>query len=266
MKAKTQQFAVDGDNNVSRDWNPNFREGMVGGLIHGICYFGPEQATKLVKEFDHAKFVAALEAAGLKNIHETFTWKATHADSGAPTPEQIEHACRNFSYKGMGPSDAMALYKSLVDNTFGGTVSAGLNDGKGIPMTDGKGPAGVILSGADELPNKGQRGMLKEFASKDANGDRSSVGYAYDGFRGSLVNQYVMIATGHWKPGPVADESLKLMRIGATDLFYKIDKGYANYAKGKRQGPFDAASKHHGLQFIRPLWDDVIQPYHAKKS
>ena len=61
---------------------------------------------------------------------------------------------------------AASELQRLVDNTFGGTVSAGLNDGKGIPMTDGKGPAGVILSGAI-LCDANQRRGLALFVSND---------------------------------------------------------------------------------------------------
>lgn len=263
---RAKQYAVDGDGNMNRDWNPNFREGMVGGLIHGICYFGPEKATAIVKEYDHEKFIAELEAAGLKNIHETFSWKKRNPESTAPDTQQIEQALHNFKYKGMDLSDPMPLYHELVGCTFAAEVSAGLNDGRGIDPKDGKGPAGVILSGADKLPNKGQRGMLTEFASVDAGGPRSSTLYAWDGFRCNIVNQYVIIATGYWKDGPEADESIQRIRVGATDLFYKLEHGYANYAKGKRQGPLELTNKFYGFQFLRPLWDNVLEPYHAKKK
>lgn len=38
--AGTQQHSLDGDDNLDRDWNPNYREGMAGMLLVGAAYFG----------------------------------------------------------------------------------------------------------------------------------------------------------------------------------------------------------------------------------
>jgi hypothetical protein len=265
IAANSKQVAIDGDTNLNRGWNPNFREGMAGGLICGVVYFGtPDKATEFLKKYDHAKFVAELERAGLTNIHETFTWKASNPPSGAPTGEQIEKAVRHFRYNNAGLEDPMGIYWALTDNTFGAEVSCGLNDGKGTPLPDGT-AAGYYLGDCEKLPNKGKLGMLKEFDSFDANGKRSSTLYSYDGFRCNIVNQYLIRVGGYWKDGPVANQCRERFAIGATDLWLKIDNGYSNYAKGKKQGDLKADATHHGLQFIRPLWDDIIQPLMAEK-
>lgn len=263
--ANARQAALDGDQNMNRGWNPNFREGMAGGLICGIAHFStPAKATAFLKAYDHAKFVAELEKAGLTNIHETFTWKANHPDSPAPTPEQIEHSVRNFRYNNAGLEDPMGIYWALTDNTFAAEVSCGLNGGKGVQLPDGT-FAGRYLGDCATLPNKGKPGMLKEFASVDANGPRSSTLYAYDGFRCNIVNQYLLRVAGLWKQGPIADQCRQRFAVGATDLWLKIDNGYSNYAKGKKQGDLKPDNKYHGLQFIRPLWEDVIQPLLAEQ-
>lgn len=261
--AKTQQYALDGDNNLDRDWNPNFREGMLGGLLVGVAYFGgADKAQALLDAYNHNAFVADVTKAGLSNIAETFTWKATHPDSGAPTGEMIEKAIRNFRYKEMPLQDYMKIYWYLTSDTYGKTISCGLNGGQGIQLPDGT-RAGMLRDGCDALPNKGRPGMLKEFDSVDANGPRSSTGYAYDGFRCNLVNHYVLLASGYWKDGAQADECLKLMQAGIPDLWYKLDYGYANYAKGHRQGDLGNPATDPGLQFTRALWENVVWPYHG---
>ena len=77
----------------------------------------------------------------------------------------------------------------------------------------------MLLSGCDALPNRGAMGMLKEFDAVDAGGPRSSTTYAYSGFRVNLVNQYVLVAGGYWRPGDErARRSLERVRVGAADL------------------------------------------------
>ncbi|MDF2439516.1 MAG: hypothetical protein JWN98_500, partial [Abditibacteriota bacterium] len=62
--AKTQQYTVDGDSNLNRDWNPNFREGMVGGLLVGVVYFGgAEKAQAVLEGYRHTPFVNEVAAA-----------------------------------------------------------------------------------------------------------------------------------------------------------------------------------------------------------
>src|SRR3712207_7277215 len=43
-----QERALDGDTNLGRDWNPNYREGMVGAMLVGAAYFGPVQALQIL--------------------------------------------------------------------------------------------------------------------------------------------------------------------------------------------------------------------------
>lgn len=264
VRARTQQYALDGDSNLNRDWNPNFREGMVGGLLVGVVYFGgADKAQAVLDSFKYAAFVDEVARAGLDNIYETFTWKASHPDSPAPTGEMIEQAIRRFRYKEMALRDYMKIYWYLTADTYGKTVNCGLLEGKGVPLPDGS-RAGMLLSGCDGLPNKGKIGMLKEFDSMDANGPRSSTLYAYDGFRCNLVNHYVLIAGGYWQQNELARECLVRMEIGIRDLWYKIGHGYSNYAKGHRQGDLRSTMTDRGFQFTRPLWEQVIRPYHQR--
>jgi hypothetical protein len=264
VAAGSQQYALDGDDNLSRDWNPNYREGMVGGLLVGVAYFGgPAAAQAVLDSYRHDDFVEEVARAGLVNVHETFTWKASHPESHAPTGAMIEQAIRGFRYKGLGLHEYMRIYAALTTYTYGATVSCGLEGGQGIRLPDGT-RAGTLLAGCDGLPNRGRPGMLKELDAVDAGGPRSSTIYAYSGFRVNLVNQYVLVASGYWRPGPLATESLALMRVGVPDLWYRLDRGYSNYAKGARQGDLRGTSTSYGFDLTRPLWEDVLLPYHER--
>src|SRR6185503_12653648 len=79
--AGQQERTLDADTNVSRGWNPNYREGMVGSVLAGLAYFGVDGAQAVLSGYDHAAFVADLQAAGLTNIRETFNWKAANPSS-----------------------------------------------------------------------------------------------------------------------------------------------------------------------------------------
>lgn len=256
--------ALDGDTNMHRGWNPNFREGMFGGLIASTVYFGgAEQARDILQNYNHNAFVTELQNAGLTNIAQTFTWAQAHPGSAAPSAAQIEQHVRNYTYQGKPLADPFDLYAQLTLNTYSKQVTAGLNDGKGI-MENGV-PTGVIVSGADGLPNRGKVGMLAEFNSVDASGPRSSITYAYDGFRPNLTNHAAVLIGGYWEQGPVADELLQRLDVGITDLVYKLEHGYRNYQHGKGNTTiYDINRADWNISFRTtiPLWTDVLRPYH----
>jgi hypothetical protein len=261
IKANSQQYSLDADDNLNRNWNPNYREGMIGGVLAGMAYFGgPGPAATLLAGYNHAGFVAELSANNLPNLHETFNWKVANPSSKAPSGSQIEAAVDSYRYFGSGLSDYMQIYSALVEDTYGRDVNAGLNNGAGING------AGKIVTGADTLPNKGAEGMLKEFDAVDANGARSSFVYAFDGYRPHLTNQLSLIVSGFWPKGSaIPNRAVQLMSVGNTDMWYKAEKGYIGYAKGKAQNLVDypsyAASR--GFTYNRSLWDDVLKPYHG---
>jgi hypothetical protein len=254
---------LDGDTNLSRDWNPNYREGMVGAMLVGAAYFGTAQAQALLGSYDHAAFVAELAAAGLSNLHETFTWKAANPSSIAPDAATIQSTVRaaatgGYRYYGLPLTDVMGIYGRLLADTYGATVNAGLNGGAGI---DG---AGKIVSGADTLPNPGQPGMLKEFDSVDAGGPRSAANYAFDGYRPHLTNVLALVASGLWqKDSAVARDAATKLQVGNTDLWYKLDRGYVAYYKGENHGTMSTAGDggEWGFAYNRPLWEQVLRPY-----
>ena len=108
--------------------------------------------------------------------------------------------------------------------------------------------------------------MLKEFDARDANGQRSSLIYAFDGYRPHLANLLSLIAADLWPTGGnLTDSAAALLEIGNTDLWYKAEKGYYSYAKGTSQGFQDYGDfgTSHGFVYNRSLWDDVLKPWLA---
>jgi len=257
--AGSQQYTLDGDSNLGRDWNPNYREGMLGGVLVGMVYFGgPAAAQAVLDNYNHTQFVADLNKSGLPNTYQIFNWKVANPSSPAPSGTMIQNAVKNYKYYLSGLSDYLGLYVSLVNDTYGKNVNAGLNNGAGING------AGKIYTGAATLPNPGAAGMLKEFDSSDGGGARSSLIYAYDGFRPHQTNQLVLIIGSYWPKGSAtANASVTRQKIGNTDLWYKLDKGYIDYSSGQNRGLIGAAFREdHGFEYVSSLWTDVLLPYH----
>lgn|GEM_PF-2998581 len=258
IRSGTQQRALDGDSNLSRTWNANYREGMAGGVLAGIAYFGIQGATNILASYDHAAFTAQVRSYGLSNMYETFNWKNANPSSAAPTGQMIQDAIRSYRYFGQGLDNPMGIFWKLTSYTFSGTVSAGLNGGAGY-----KG-GGRIVSGAEGLPNKGALGMLMEFNTVDANGPRSSASYSYDGWRTNLANQLALIGGGLWNAASAdATNSVSRLSIGSTDLWYKLDRGYIDYYKGSARSTYYSTATDKGYEFTRPLWEQVLAAFHG---
>jgi hypothetical protein len=259
--AGTQQYSLDGDPNLDRNWNPNYREGMLGGVLVGMVYFGgPTAANAVLNNYNHASFLTELNANGLSNAYMTFNWKAANPTSNAPTGTMIQNGIKNYKSHGSSLTDYSDIYYDLVTDTYGRNVSPGLNDGAGVQGM------GMIVSGAATLPNKGVMGMLTEFA---ASNNRSSLVYAYDGFRPHQTNQLVLIIGGYWQKGSAeANTAFSRLTIGNTDLWYKIDKSYHSCSStGKSQGIQGITfANERGFTYLRSLWEDVLKPYHSAAS
>ena len=253
--------ALDGDKNIHRDWNPNYREGMVGGLITGACWLGPKEAQEFLNTYDHAKFTEELKAAGLTNTHDIFTWLANNPDSGAPTPEMINESLHGFSYHGKDVTKPMDLFIGLAEKTYGAVVAAGLNNGEG---RDG---GGKIAQNADKLPNVGKKGMLFEFAAMDAKGPRSCAVYTYTGFRPNLAKQVAMLASGHFDYNhPQWKEAFELIKVGNEDLFFKLENGYISFSHGKNHENNVSFEETDDKRVMRDLWNAVVLPYHTAQT
>ena len=259
--ANTGPPSLDGSANQHRDWNPNFREGMIGGLILGACWLGPQQAQAFLDGYDHTAFTQLLSNAGLNNTRDIFRWKIDHPADAAPTAQQVTDNVRGFRFYGKDLAKPMDLYIYLVENTYGATVNAGFNNGAGING------GGKIVQNAHLLPNLGKKGMLLEFDSTDGGGRRSSAGYAYDGFRPNLAKQIALLVTGHFDFNhPKWKDALELIKIGNEDLFFKLENGYINYSIGQVRDTVSFTTPASDKACMRDIWNKVILPYHASRD
>jgi hypothetical protein len=269
VTSHTQERTLDGDTDLARDWNPNYREGMVGGIVQAAAYFGPAAAQTLLTSYDPATYLADLRANGLTNLADTFNYKFDHPSSVAPTASQVAAAVHTFAYYGTPVTNPMKLYRLLTENTFVARVTCGLANGAGVSTANGM--AGMLMSGCGTLPNKGALGMAQELDGVDGGGARSSAQYAYDGVKVNVLNAYVLAVSGLWDPGSDATTSIARLNIGVPDLWYKLDRGYRGYAKGAAQWIYGAPSSdpyvyksdnpNYGFPYNRSLWYDVLKPY-----
>ena len=251
---------IDGDTNLHRAWNPNFREGMVGGLITGACWLGPKEAQAFLDKYDHVKFVEELRAAGLSNTYDIFTKAISNPESGAPDAERINKSLRGFRYLEQDIAKPMDLYIGLAEHTYGAVVSSGLNNGAG------KDGGGKIVKNADAVQNIGKKGMLWEFASMDGRGPRSCAIYSYTGFRPNLAKQIAMIVSGHFdSKHPKWKETLELVKIGNEDLFVKLENGYISYSHGRNHQNDVSFTDKDDKGIMRDLWNKTLLPYYAKQ-
>jgi hypothetical protein len=255
--AKSQQYTLDGDANMNRDWGPNYREGYIGNVLSGVAYFGEAKATAILEGYQHGTFVSELEAAGLSNASAIFDWKAAHPTSNAPTGAAIAGALKSWKMHGLPLAKREDIYRYLLEDTYDGKVSSGLNGGAGYQGS------GKMVSGADLLPNKGSLGMLKELDTIDGGGLRSSAQYAFYGYRPHLTNLFVLLVTGYVTPTSALFADMKSrLAVGNRDLWFKIDKGYRSWAKGHSQGVFDTSfGATWGFTYNRALWTEALAPY-----
>lgn len=272
--AAKAESTIDGDRNVGRDFNPNFREGMLGNVLMGVAYFGTKRAKRELAGWNRQKFIADTTAAGLTNLATTFNWAYTHPGLGAPSDQDIAAALTNWAYHGIRLTQVMTLVGNLTAFTYDQAVACGGNGGAGVQV--GKIVAGRLAdpNQCGQLANLGQPGMLHELNARDAGGLRSSVPYAYLGFKANLATHVAMLSAGAWKRGSAGGgrttaQLTRLKRVGITDLFKKLELGYINYSKGEIElaagypkGAYIQklsipAGYRNGYIYQRSLWEDV---------
>jgi hypothetical protein len=253
--------AIDGDTNFNRDWNPNYREGSIGAVLVSTEYFGGQKpAEALLDGYDHVAFTSDLQSNGLDNTYWTFNTFVRDTTAGAPTPQAIQQGIKGFVMHGMTLGQLLDMYVYLVNDTFGATVTCGLNDGAGIQV--GNVYAGRIVSGCAGLPSVGAVGMEKEFESVDAEGQRSSAGYVRLGVRDNLFNQLVLVVYGDWVDTTASRKALTQVGVGVTDFFYKAAQGYESYSHAKDEGLFKCGADMDCL-VNQAIWTEILAPFHG---
>jgi hypothetical protein len=251
----------DGSTNSNRDWNPNYREGMIGAVIVGTEYFGGQVPTEaMLAAYDHAAFTTELQKSGLGNLYWTFSTYQTMPSAGAPSPQTVQQGIAGYAMHGITLGQLLDMYVYLASNTFSANVSCGLNGGAGVVVNSVH--AGTIVSGCSGLPNVGAMGMELEFASSDANGDRSDASYVRLGTRADLFNQLVVVVYGDWKDTTASAAALKQLVVGETDFFYKAGQGYEDYSHGTDEGLFKCGSSM-DCTLNQAIWTELLAPAHG---
>ena len=251
----------DGSTNSNRDWNPNYREGMIGAVIVGTEYFGGQAPTEaMLAAYDHAAFTTELQKSGLANLYWTFSTYQTMPSAGAPSPQTVQQGIAGYAMHGITLGQLLDMYVYLASNTFSANVSCGLNGGAGIVVNSVH--AGTIVSGCSGLPNVGAMGMELEFASSDANGARSDASYVRLGTRADLFNQLVVVVYGDWKDTTASTAALKQLVVGETDFFYKAGQGYEDYSHGTDEGLFKCGSSM-DCTLNQAIWTELLAPAHG---
>jgi hypothetical protein len=251
----------DGSTNSNRDWNPNYREGMIGAVIVGTEYFGGQVPTEaMLAAYDHAAFTTELQKSGLANLYWTFSTYQTMPSAGAPSPQTVQQGISGYAMHGITLGQLLDMYVYLASNTFSANVSCGLNGGAGIVVNSVH--AGTIVSGCSGLPNVGAMGMELEFASSDANGARSDASYVRLGTRADLFNQLVVVVYGDWKDTTASTAALKQLVVGETDFFYKAGQGYEDYSHGTDEGLFKCGSSM-DCTLNQAIWTELLAPAHG---
>lgn len=227
------QYGLNGRGNLHRDWNPNFRNGFLGQVMIGAMFFGPGLAQQMLKQHNHSQWVSSLLVKGLPNLFKTYT----STSSDRPTAAQINATLhQDYKYYGKSLSDVMGIYLAVTEFTYNLTVNTGLNGGNGEMGTNGT-RGGYMSKNSSLLPNQGKMGMLAEFATIDASGNRSSAHYSHDGWYVNNYLHYLIVAMGYWDDSSRADEVLDRIEIGTADLAFKIDParggGYRDFRHGQ---------------------------------
>jgi hypothetical protein len=251
----------DGSTNSNRDWNPNYREGMIGAVIVGTEYFGGQGPTEaMLAAYDHAAFTTELQSSGLANLYWTFSTYQTMPTLGAPSPQTVQQGVVGYAMHGITLGQLLDMYVYLANNTFSAKVSCGLNGGAGIVVSGVH--AGTIVSGCSGLPNVGALGMELEFDTSDANGSRSDASYVRLGTRANLFNQLVLVVYGDWKDTAASTAALKQLVVGETDFFYKAGQGYEDYSHGTDEGLFKCSSSM-DCPLNQAIWTQLLAPAHG---
>ena len=245
----------------NRDFNPNYREGMIGAVLVGAEYFGGQAPVEaMLASYDHVAFAGQLKSAGLTNALWTFTLYMTNPSSGAPSPQTVQQGITGYAMHGITLGQLLDMYVYLADDTFSATVSCGLDGGAGIDVNGTY--AGHIVSGCAGLPNVGAKGEEKEFDGVDGNGPRSDASYVRLGLRDDLFNQLVLMVYGDWMDTSASTGALALVKVGVQDFFYKATQGYQDYSHGTDEGFFQC-----GMSMDCPLnqsvWTDVLAKAHG---
>lgn len=261
---------------VQKGWNPNYRISLLGPIIAAGFYFGGADAVDdILINYDYEADIADMQTYGFENmLHiwtapektvDTFTIPSTRSllveggnayiidsasghenvyDGGEGAGIKIP-----FLYNGKRVDDE-EMARDLVNFCYGGGEvfsSKDLNE-------DGE-PEVYVLN--DKIsPVEGKDGLMLEFNATDTKGFRSHAFYCELDFIMITALLVMLKEIGSYDLTTDVELYNKVV-VGNSDLFFKLENGYAGYSLGRSTNSF--ASNINGYLYSKTLWEDYLQ-------
>jgi len=223
------------DNNHYKKWNPNHRLYLFA-VLSAAAYFGPDELNAIYTSFDFDEYMKKFDECGFTNIKEVWTcydWKTifekggTYVDpklktiqagsgAGMGSGTGVRHP---FTYEQISLANIADIYCSVAEFCYSKTVINGL-EGKSWILNNGSSPF------------LGQPGMILEFDTHDASGNRSSLHYCEEDFCPYTVMLLTLKVLGLWPDSERCRNLEKRMYVGNEDFLYKNSMGFHSYQNG----------------------------------
>ncbi|GLX67000.1 CBM96 family carbohydrate-binding protein [Paenibacillus glycanilyticus] len=209
------RLAMNGDPNTWNGTGVNFWEPNLTIFFTSSFVLGLENVKDILQNYDHAAFIAELNAQGLTKVKESFekttnfSTAATEAERLAEKADKVQRTIKpsNWSFKGV-------------------TLEQYLQNPLKLHEASQRKSWTHIAQDGDYM---GQLGMGHEFDSTDTKGSRQSATYVVLGIDPSLQNTRIMNFFGFMNaPGneAAAADIVKLQSVGVSDYYAKVVNGY----------------------------------------
>ncbi len=245
------------DDNSYKKWNPNHRLYLLV-VLSAADYFGPKELDEIFTSFSYDEYLKKFDEYGFANIKAVWTcydWKPI-LENGGPyispktkkqmgTGTGVKHP---FTYDKIPLANIAEIYCSVAEYCYSKTVTNGI-----------EGESWILNKGSS--PFLGQPGMIMEFQTHDAEGNRSSLSYCNEDFCAYTTMMMTLKVVGHW---PADNERCrkveKLMYVGNEDFLYKNATGFHSFAHGKGKDDEKLENgKWLGFPYVVELWNKYLK-------
>ena len=243
------------DDNTNKAWNPNHRLYLFV-VLSAAAYFGPDQLNDIYTSFSYDDYMKKFDELGFSNIKAVWScydWKPILENGGVynspkrqkpmGTGTGVRHP---FTYQKIPLADMADIYCATTENTYGQTVINGV-----------EGKSWILNNGIS--PFVGQKGMISEFNSHDAEGIRSDIDYCNEDFCAYPTMLLTLKVLGLWPATERTKNLEKLMYVGNEDFLYKNNTGFHSFSHGKGDSkPLDQ-TKWLAFSYIQELWNNYLK-------
>lgn len=256
---------------VYKHWNPNFKISLVSPIVFCSIYFGGSVILdNMLENFDYDRMIAKLEAFGFKNIIEIWSTpdfqhngqifagakslminggQAYICDQGnvfkggSGVGVKVPFFYRNYA------ADDISLVNYLLENCYdGGAVFSHTED-------DGTGAYDAYIVDGSISPVEGQLGLMTEFNGTDKDGIRSDGLYCMIDFNMVIAIITALKELGIWSENTYP-YTYSLVKVGNTDLIYKLEKGYMSYSLGTQR--IIKENNTIGYPMMKEIWQEYF--------